>query len=323
MLEYHPPEKIALKGGIYAVTSHSVSQDHAGSVAIHTIMIHVEDGSTYRITIPGPKYTRIFVDKLILAFRLDPVWRENFREIDTPFRASEVVSDEVVHADLDYELDFYQQELINQGHIPSRSFAGDDHPMGRAPYIGFNGSMPPDLYSAAAGAGWITIEGDISPPPIRGQGKLLRRTFLLMLDDWFAGTMDTTGVRYRVQREGIPYLPALPELTKAAMRDHQRTVSKRAQQANKRGEKATFDDMVKLRSGRDLYSNMKLPALREALADDPALQELEELYLDEAVLRRALRWRLRGLDVSMITKKMEVDQVLTSRFHRVDESEPS
>lgn len=317
MFVYLPPKKITGSGGLNASVTHRLgSAAKITRETPHVLEIEDAGGATFQIRVPHYQYTRIFVDKLILAFRFHPEWRENYRDFRNELPAVELANPDGTVCCADPKLANYAKALINAGHYPVELFLGDDHPTGRPPRLRFKGEAPAEFMAAGLGADWITIEGELAPAPLNGWNRLLRQNFLLLLDDWSVGELDTTGARYAVRREPLPHLAPLPALSSQAKREHQRQVAQRTSKANKKGMTASFDDMVKLRSGRDKYTNMRLPALRTALEGDSALRELESMYLDPAELQRALRWRLRGLDIPVIARKLEVDQVLESRFNR-------
>lgn len=258
-----------------------------------------------------------FVDKLISAFRFNPTWRENFRVLTHPHDVAPLRYLDGSEGAVDLALQVYVQALNDRGHRTVESCEGDHHPKGRMPRITFAETMPEDLCKVWSSLGWVNLDMSVSPIPCYGQTPAFRMMFFVILDDWLYGSLDLTGKRYHQHRTPRPLIPEFPPVNRHALKDHQGQVSKRVAKMNRLGEDATFDDLVKLRCGRDTYTTWKLARLQEALVNDPALDYLQKHIHDTPALQRALRWRMRGLDLTMVMKKHEVDQVLESRTLRI------
>lgn len=284
------------------------------SSAIHIAATHEDQ---YLIRLSEEQDTPVFVDKIISAFRFNPTWRENFRVLTHPHDTTTLRYMDGSEGVVDLALQAYVQELNNRGFRTVESCEGDNHPKGRMPSITFADSIPEDLCKVWSALGWVNMDMSVSPIPCNGYTPLFRTMFFVILDDWMYGVLDPTGQRYRQDRVAKPMIPELPPVNRHALKDHQNQVGKRVMKINKLGSKANFDDLVKLRCGRDTYSLWKLPELTEALESDPALEYLQKHIHDTPALQRALRWRLRGLDLTMVMKKHEVDQVLESRALRL------
>lgn len=286
---------------------HSTSEIHVVSDDGDQFLIRFEDGTD----------TSAFVAKVISAFRFNPDWRENFRVFTHAHATMPLRYMDGYTGTVDTSIGVYVQELNNRGFRTLESCEGDNHPMGRMPSITFADQIPEPLHKVWSALGWINMDLSVTPIPCRGHTKVFQQMFIVILDDWMFGQLDTTAKRYRADRVAKPMIPELPPVNASALRDHQALVSKRVKKINTLGESATFDDLVKLRSGRDSYSTWKIPELKKALANDPALNYLESHIHTTPALQRAMRWRMRGLDLAMIMKKHEVDQVLESRALRI------
>jgi hypothetical protein len=253
-----------------------------------------------------------FVDKLISVFRFNPPWREHFRVFTKPHPVIELHYQNGLVGSVDCKLKPYIQALNDRGFATLSSCEGDAHPMGRPPFIKFVGAMPEALETVWNHLDWINLDRSVTPFTIHGFTHEYRSVFLLILDDWLHDDLDITAKRYRLNRVDLPLIPPFPPVNEAELKAHQKVVTKRAKHLNRKGGKeSTFDDLVKLRSGRDSYTNMKLPALLEALEGDPEVVHLKRLIKGTPALQRALRWRLRGLTLEIILRKYEVDQVLS------------
>lgn len=285
--------------------------------ASNVLHIASDNDDQYLIRLSEDQDTTAFVDKIISSFRFNPTWRENFRVLTHPHDTAPVRYLDGSMGVVDLALQAYVQELNDRGFRTLESCEGDHHPMGRMPRITFADSMPEDLAKVWSALGWVNMDLSVCPIPCHGQTPTFRMMFFVILDDWMYGSLDVTGKRYRQDRVAKPLIPELPSVNPSALKDHQRQVSKRVLKINKLGSRATFDDLVKLRCGRDTYTTWKLPALKEALVNDPALDYLEKHIHDTPALQRALRWRMRGLDLVVVMKKHEVDQVLESRALRI------
>ncbi len=83
-----------------------------------------------------------------------------------------------------------------------------------------------------------------------------------------------------------------------------------------------FRDFARLKSGRDRYSAMRLPLLREAVDEH---QAVTEVFADDTEAEaKCLRWFLRGLDAAKAIRKVKTDREITAnvlRSHRQDEED--
>lgn len=292
---------------LYGTLTENVSTETTSVPYSHIIAIETEN-EKYEINIPKGK-NRAFVDKVINAFRFNPAWRENFIVFDRPHEKTDVNGKSI-----DAQLAVFIEALDNAGAVILDSCEGDPHPMGRAPFITFEpDTIPNRLWVVWTVLGWIDIESKVSPPSVHGYNDLQREQFFLILDDWIHNQLDITADRYRFDRTARPLLPDLPEPSAAARKDLERQQKRQVDKVNRLGDKATFDDLVKLTSGRDIYSTWDLERLKAELQDDPALTELAGLIAHESDLKQALRWRLRGLDIAMVLKKVDVTKVLNNK----------
>lgn len=282
-----------------------------------TLHIAADNGHQYLIRMSQEQNTPVFVDKIISAFRFNPTWRENFRVLIDPHDTVILQYQDGSTGVVDMAIKDYVQELNNRGYRTTKSCEGDHHPLGRMPGITFAESMPQGLAQVWSALGWVNMDMSVTPIPCHGHTPAFRQMFFVILDDWMYGTLDLTARRYRLDRVAKPLIPDLPPVNEHALKDHQNIVAKRVKKINRLGTEATFNDLVKLRCGRDTYSVWKLAELEKELENDPALDYLRKHIHDTPALQRALRWRLRGLDLVMILKKHEVDQVLESRALRL------
>lgn len=281
----------------------------------HDLFIHGDEGDRYRISIPEDADS-IFVDKIILAFRFHPQWREHFRYFDHPHERIFVSGHSV-----DKSMADYVARLIREGAKVIACCEGDDHPFGRMPFIHLSGTVPEELTKVWSRLGWVDIEGRVSPPMIHGHCDTYRDMFFLILDDWMHHDLDTSASRYRVTRTALPLLPPLPEPNEKQIREEKRILAALVARINKKADKADFDDLMQLRSGYDEYSRWSLRQLEEALADDPFLDKIKSRIRHEPDLKQALRWRLRGLDYDLVLRKSRASQILNERKGRILESE--
>lgn len=279
--------------------------------AEHAWHIDSDNGDHFVIRIPPEVMTRTLCERALLAFRFNPSWREHFRIFSHSHSSVILLDDNRDEIAVDKSLAIFVSKLIEEGFPVSACCEGDNHPMGRLPFIRFKDSIPSELESVWSALGWMNMDNSVKPIPVRGHSHTFRKIFMLILDDWYHNDLDVSFRRYQVSRVADPILPALPPLNAQAMAAQKVLVSKRVKKVNGKARELSFDDMVNLRSGRDALSRLTLEELRAKLVDDPVLFQLEKTIVDDDVgLRRALRWRLRGLDMSGIMKKYKVDNIL-------------
>lgn len=72
-------------------------------------------------------------------------------------------------------------------------------------------------------------------------------------------------------------------------------------------DKLRFRDFIGLRSGRDSFSRLRLPTLREMVSRDDAERAAEEWPDDESEQAKCLRWILRGLPLDKAIRKVKTD----------------
>ena len=280
--------------------------------------IRSTDGQLYYIDIPKKWDRDDLIEKIIVAFVYYPAWRDNFARF--VFEHKQVYCD-VLHQNgsltkekVDHAIAPFVEALNTQGFRTTASGSGDNHPNGRLPYIRFASDIPHDLESVCTKLGWLGLEPVISPTSINGTNHLAWRSFYLLLDDWAFGEVDRTAQRYLVIRSPAPAIPPLPTFHGHAEKAYQRYVKEQANKINKKQGKASFDEMLSLRSGRDKYSAWGLERLMEELKSDPLLNDVVSLVKgDEKALKRALRWRLRGLDLDGIREKQRIDKAFQTR----------
>lgn len=76
--------------------------------------------------------------------------------------------------------------------------------------------------------------------------------------------------------------------------------------------KESFGTLVKLKSGRDEFSTMKLPVLCERVSAE-VRERAEKEFADEQYQAVCLRWHLRGLDVEAAVKKTQITIQMADR----------
>ncbi len=74
-----------------------------------------------------------------------------------------------------------------------------------------------------------------------------------------------------------------------------------------------FGDFAKLKSGRDDYTNMRLPKLEEAVPESD-LHTARNAFEKDADVARCLRWMLRGLPPDKAIRKVETDLEISDRI---------
>ena len=296
--------------GLLTVIERDETRYRAGACDLR---IEADSGDLFIIHMSEEQNSPAFVSKLISAFRFNPTWREHFRVFTKPHATTELRYADGSVGRVDLGLQTFVQALNDKGFPTTTSCEGDHHPMGRVPSITFVDQMPAELETVWTALSWVNLDRSVCPIGCHGYNQVFRQMFFIILDDWLFGMLDLSGKRYRTDRVASPMIPELPPVNQRALNDHQRVVTKRVKKMNTLGDAATFDDLVKLRCGRDTYSTMKLPALLEALEGDPSIEILKTKVYTTPDMQKALRWRMRGLSLQMILKKHEVDQVLESK----------
>lgn len=306
------PRKIKGLNGLSAIATLQRADKTSYRKASNVIHIECDTGERFEAHIAPELFSPGFVDKVLSAFRFNPAWRENFRLFTHEHPVTELIYRTGKVGSVDVRLKPFVQALNDQGFPTLKTCEGDRHPMGRAPYIRFVDAMPEPLERVWMALGWVNLDRTVTPLPIRGHTEAFSQVFFLILDDWLNNDLDETGRRYALSRSPVPPIPEFPPVNDQELQEHQRKVGKKAQRLNRKGSKeTTFDDLVKLRSGRDSYSTMKLPALLDALEGDPEVAHIQRVIKSVPDLQRALRWRLRGLTLEIILRKYEVDLILS------------
>lgn len=306
------PRKIKGLDGLSAIATLQRADKTSYRRASNVIRIECDNGDRFEAHIAPELYSPGFVDKVLSAFRFNPAWRENFRIFTHEHATTDLVYQTGKIGCVDVRLKPFVQALNDRGFPTLLSCEGDRHPMGRAPHIRFVDAMPEALERVWSTLDWVNLDRTVTPLPIRGHTEAYAQMFFLILDDWLNDDLDETGRRYRIARSPVPPIPEFPPINSHELQEHQRKVGRKAQRLNRKGsQETTFDDLVKLRSGRDSYSSMKLPALLDALDGDPEVAHLQKAIKSIPDLQRALRWRLRGLTLEIILRKYEVDLILS------------
>lgn len=271
------------------------------------------EGKTYCAWVPAAEATRKRLDRFILHFRFNPEWRKHFcTPLSTINQVTVTLSDGITVA-VDHGMAHYVKALIAAGCDVEEACQGDFLPNGRAASIVFRSTIPEDLEQAANAVGWLGLDRSITPTISRGWAHEYNQLLHLLLDDWLNDDVDRTGYRYVLNREPLPLMPDWPDLPPEAKAEHQRNLRKDVKRVNELDTRATFHDLVGLLSGRDQYSLMSLDKLRSHCQADSFLSYLEDQIQDKTALARALRWRLRGLNLDLVMRKTQAEAVLNER----------
>ena len=71
-------------------------------------------------------------------------------------------------------------------------------------------------------------------------------------------------------------------------------------------------DFASAKSGRDAFSNMRLPKLLDAVSSQIAEAARQAFPNDDALVAKCLRWHLRGLDSGKAIRKVKTDLEVAS-----------
>lgn len=271
------------------------------------------EGKNYKAWLPESDFTAKHLAKFILHFRYCPEWREHFRQDLPEHRQVEVVLITGNVFKVDQGIARYVNALCDQGFTVIESRQGDALPYGRKAMLKFAGEIPEPIEKAVRALGWLGLDRSIEPLAVRGWVHEYNQMFHLLLDDWMHGDVDETGARYALHREAVPFIAPWPKLPEQALVEHERNIRKDVDRLNRLDTKTTFQDLVGLTSGRDRYSKMNLEKLKGLSEEDPFLDHLEHHLRDPAALARALRWRLRGLQLDLVLRKSEIEAMLNRR----------
>jgi hypothetical protein len=78
-------------------------------------------------------------------------------------------------------------------------------------------------------------------------------------------------------------------------------------------EALSFGDFAKLKSGRDSYSGMKMPQLKDAVSVMDQRSIAEAFPQNDSAQASCLRWMLRGLDCQKAIRKVRTDLEISER----------
>lgn len=70
----------------------------------------------------------------------------------------------------------------------------------------------------------------------------------------------------------------------------------------------TERDLIRLKSGWDQYSSIRVDELRQSMPEMDALKAEESFRGDETAEARCLRWRLRGLTIEVAIAKIKAEE---------------
>lgn len=272
-------------------------------------------GKSYKALLPERDFSLKLLAKFILHFRFCPQWREHFRQ-DLPIHPQvDVVLITGNVFKVDQGIARYVGALCDEGYTIIDSREGDALPHGRSAMLKFASDIPKCIEEASIALGWLGLDRTIEPVPARGWAHEYNQMLHLMLDDWLHGDVDSTGERYALYRDPLPFIPEWPKLPPQALVEHERKLRKDVERLNRLDTKVTFHDLVSLTSGRDSYSRMSLDELKRLSEEDPFLEHLEHQLKgrEPAALARALRWRLRGLQLDLVLRKSEIESMLNKR----------
>lgn len=151
--------------------------------------------------------------------------------------------------------------------------------------------------------GCITTQVALSQPAACAAAG---QSFVAMLDDWARGELQA-GYHYGEWTRAFRPNTLISLPTDAPPRERSAEVLDVIRKSL-RGE-LRFQDLAKLRSGRDAYSRTKTESLLEHLGfiELPATMR----GMEEGDARRALRWMCRGFPEGLALRKVAVDQELT------------
>jgi len=271
----------------------------------------------YRIAWPMAKPESLQIAKALLFFRHDLIWRQHFAcgpAIPMWGKSGEPSS----LSDYDEIADTYFKMLELSVMLYQK---GGTEPLGSDCELKIYGRFPDDILYIAEQNGWRVSDNHIRLKAPRGFSHLSRDMFILLLDDWAMKCLDLTGVRYQIKRKAEPWFPAWPGYPATALAENEQANRRKDEKVNALYSTQVFDEYVKLTSGRDTYSTMPLEELIERIGEqDEALQRLNEVAENPTLMAKALRWRLRGLNVMHTLEKYRVDEVLHTHAEKDRES---
>jgi hypothetical protein len=82
---------------------------------------------------------------------------------------------------------------------------------------------------------------------------------------------------------------------------------------NTRYESLGFGDFAKLKSGRDSFSGVKLPQLKDSVSEMDRNSIAEAFAHDESSQASCFRWMLRGLDSKKAIRKVQTDLEISEK----------
>lgn len=132
--------------------------------------------------------------------------------------------------------------------------------------------------------------------PIALSSSLLRKN---------GGGLEIPRERTNLRTGEIITQSTLPSIPNPSLEAAATSISHAVGKIVKLGAKAQFKDFAALRSGRDAFSSVKLPALLELLG--AKARALLALNLDNELQVKVARWTMRGLPLDMALHKVKVD----------------
>jgi hypothetical protein len=261
----------------------------------------------YRIAWPMAKPDPLQVAKALLFFRHDARWRKHFMcGPQIPIWGQNCTANSLEAYDPLANTYFKTLDLKVM-----RFQKGGDDPLGHACELRIYGRFPGNILEIANRNSWRISDNHIRINAPRGFSHLSREMFILLLDDWAMNCLDTSGVRYQIKRQAEPWFPAWPTYPESALAENEKANRLKAEKVNALSSTQVFDEYVKLTSGRDTFSTMPLNELIQLVGEqDEALQCLNEVASNPTLMAKALRWRLRGLNVMHTMEKYRVDELL-------------
>lgn len=298
------------------VQSHGVIQLNE---QIRGFSIHIMDAREqhYRIEWPVARPETQQINKALLFFRHCPQWRQHFAcGPQIPMWGRDESSGTLEQYD-----DIASSYFNLLGLTVMRYQKSSTERLGPASELTVYGRLPEDILMIAKGNGWRRSDNHLRINAPRGFSHLSREMFLLLLDDWAMGSLDYSGCRYQINREAEPWFPAWPAYPPSALEENELSNREKAKKVNALYSTQVFDEYVKLTSGRDTYSTLPLDELIQRVGEqDEAVQRLNEIAENPTLMAKALRWRLRGLNVMHTLEKYRVDEVLHNHAEKERES---
>lgn len=271
------------------------------------------DGSedpAYRLHVCLADYTEKWMKRWVLAFRHLPEYRKQFAVEDSlphsnhPATLISLDGNEVF---IDTRILFAIQKLNNLGIKTKYCCQGGG---GSLAYIQLQpgSQFPLELMQAWDGAKFNPYLTAVFAEAQAGLEDVAAELFCNSLYDWMAGNLDASGMRYRVTINRPSTLPHVPEVKKSDSE-----INQAVRKLLKLGKKARFSDFAALRSGRDKFSNIKLPELLEMINLTTEIVAITGLPTEDQA--KVARWYLRGLPIDISIHKVNVDKEISDNAH--------